>query len=350
VGLAQKLYRALKPYFPDLDVADSKPELGLFHARYLYGDREKREEQALQRFGKPGETKVRRRPHRAVLVATQVIEQSLDLDFDLMVTEMAPVDLLLQRAGRLHRHKRKRPPGLETPRLWIIAPDFTYEVPDFGQGTEWVYERHILLRSWLALKDRQKIGIPSEVEDLIEAVYDEDSPSALPPALAQDWEKSRKVLQKDLEYDAAQAQFRYILPPYYRDDILEDRAELKEDAPEVHQSLQAVTRLADPSVSVICLYKVDQQVSMDREGRNLVSLEEKPSKDAALDLLYHSVNLSHRVLAPWLIRHGDSPSSWQKHPLLCRSRLVLLDDNHAWQGGGFELRLDPEEGMVISRL
>ena len=102
-------YIGFKIIFPEEDAGDAQPELGLFHARYLYEDREKREDQALHRFGKPSDPKVRR-PHRAVLVSTQVIEQSLDLDFDLMVTEMAPVDLVLQRAGRLHRHERKAAP------------------------------------------------------------------------------------------------------------------------------------------------------------------------------------------------------------------------------------------------
>ena len=113
VSRAQEVFRALKPFFSGQDVDDGQHELNLFHARFLYDDREQREGQALRRFGKPNDPKVKR-PRRAVLVATQVIEQSLDLDFDLMVTEMAPVDLILQRAGRLHRHNRPRPERLNT--------------------------------------------------------------------------------------------------------------------------------------------------------------------------------------------------------------------------------------------
>ncbi|WP_091685202.1 CRISPR-associated helicase Cas3' [Methylocapsa palsarum] len=75
----------------------------LFHARFAMADRLAIEQGVLDKFG--------REPKRArpgILVATQVIEQSLDLDFDLIVTDLAPVDLLIQRAGRLWRHMDER--------------------------------------------------------------------------------------------------------------------------------------------------------------------------------------------------------------------------------------------------
>jgi len=232
-----------------------------------------------------------------------------------------------------------------------MTPAVKDQVPDFGKWTtEKVYERHILLRSWLAMKDRSSVAIPDEVEGLIEAVYDDRGlPAGQPPALVRDWEKSWNSLRDDLEHDAAEARFRYILPPYYRDDILEDRTELEEDAPEVHKSLQAATRLGDPSISVICLYGDEGKVSLDVEGHNLLNLEEKPSRDGALALLRRSVSLSLRGIVPWLIRNAEKPPSWAKHPLLCRCRLLRLDENHTWRGGGYELRVDLEEGVIISK-
>jgi CRISPR-associated endonuclease/helicase Cas3 len=93
VNRAQAMYKLLQDYF------DPK-ELGLFHGRFLFKDRERIEADCLRKFGKGND----HRPHRFVLVATQVIEQSLDVDFDLMISDLAPIDLLLQRSGRLHRH------------------------------------------------------------------------------------------------------------------------------------------------------------------------------------------------------------------------------------------------------
>src|SRR5262249_37078588 len=75
----------------------------LFHARFAMGDRQNIEREIVTRFGRKSRPKQRR---GRVLVATQVVEQSLDLDFDLLVSDLAPVDLVIQRAGRLWRHKR----------------------------------------------------------------------------------------------------------------------------------------------------------------------------------------------------------------------------------------------------
>ncbi|MGD9891024.1 MAG: CRISPR-associated helicase Cas3' [Dehalococcoidia bacterium] len=171
VARAQAVYRALKPLFSEMGndgqltvrtASDGEPELDLFHARFVFEERQRREERALRRFGKPGEGVVR--PARAVLVATQVIEQSLDLDFDLLVTDLAPADLVLQRAGRLHRHTRPRSPGLEAPEVWVCAPPVPEGVPEFGAGNTAVYHEHVLLRTSLALKDRETFPQPDDNE------------------------------------------------------------------------------------------------------------------------------------------------------------------------------------------
>src|SRR5205085_2355015 len=118
---------------------DGAPQLNLLHARYPFEERDRLEKRALVRFGKLGgivETEDGsvpvHRPDRAVLISTQIIEQSLDLDFDLMVTELAPVDLILQRSGRLWRHERKkangevdRPKSFTGPTLWLWEPEMT---------------------------------------------------------------------------------------------------------------------------------------------------------------------------------------------------------------------------------
>jgi CRISPR-associated endonuclease/helicase Cas3 len=191
VRRAQTVYEALKPYFAEVS-SDGHPELDLIHARYLFAERQRREQRALIRFGKVGAmvetpegTRQVKRPHRAVLVATQVIEQSLDLDFDLMVSDLAPVDLLLQRSGRLHRHIRTdRPAPLQTPVLWIGQPDESGSVPTFESGSAVVYDEHVLLRTWLAIQRRASIRVPEEVEELIEAVYDDRTcPAGAPEAL-----------------------------------------------------------------------------------------------------------------------------------------------------------------------
>ncbi len=157
----------------------------LFHARFAMGDRLTRENEVLQTFGK--ESTQSQRTGR-VLVATQVVEQSLDLDFDLMVSDLAPADLLIQRAGRIWRHVcRVRP--LDAPRLLLLTPEPIADPPANWLGaasrrTSAVYADHaVLWRSARALLDAGEIVVPDNIRALVEAAYDRDAPGAEPPGL-----------------------------------------------------------------------------------------------------------------------------------------------------------------------
>lgn len=347
VARAQQVYLALKPYFPDT-ADDGLPVLDLLHARYLYEDRRKREERTLVRFGKPdGEVEMGdgtvlrvRRPDRAVLVSTQIIEQSLDLDFDLMVTDLAPVDLLLQRSGRLHRHIRKGRPGPECPTLWVCRPREEDGVPIFESGFAEVYDEHVLLRTWLELRDRSEIQVPEDVEDLIESVYGERAlPAESPDQLARYWETTWIGLKRLLEtYDAKGRSLRILPPQCPTDEILEDfNRQLEEDDPGLSPSLQALTRLSDPTVSVVCLMAGEQGGEDDT----------RPDRQTTIRLLGRSVSISHRGIVPLLLKE-DVPVGWRKEPLLRHHRLLRLDGDRNKSLGCYRLRLDEEIGLVVA--
>ena len=126
VGEAQEAYRLVR------ELADDDTEVLLFTSRFRMADRRRLERGVLRRFGPDG-----KRPHKSILIATQVVEQSLDLDFDLMVSHVAPIDLILQRLGRMHRHDRLRPPGLGNPRLILTCPG------ERGEETRWGPTRYV---------------------------------------------------------------------------------------------------------------------------------------------------------------------------------------------------------------
>lgn len=155
----------------------------LFHARFAMADRLRIEAEVLDRFGRDGTPE--RRP--GVVVATQVIEQSLDLDFDLLVTDLAPVDLLIQRAGRLWRHDRKRP--LSEREFLILSPP-PVDVPDAywlarHRGTAAVYRDPALLwRGARALFAEGMIDAPGGLRTLIEAAAEGEEPEGLREAVA----------------------------------------------------------------------------------------------------------------------------------------------------------------------
>lgn len=151
-------------------------EITIAHSRFLGVDRAGKDRALLEAFGPKG-----KRPNRSIVVATQVIEQSLDIDFDVMVTDAAPIDLLLQRSGRLHRHAgRERPAALREARLVVTGVRWDTEPPAFDDGTLAVYSEAILLRTIAALKGRDSIVLPDDIRPLVELVYGQED-GFIPP-------------------------------------------------------------------------------------------------------------------------------------------------------------------------
>ncbi|HNT16712.1 MAG TPA: CRISPR-associated helicase/endonuclease Cas3 [Acidobacteriota bacterium] len=140
----------------------------LFHARYRFKDRQARETDVITRFGPDGN-----REHGHILVATQVVEQSLDIDFDWIVTQLCPVDLLFQRMGRLHRHTREwRPDGFTEPVCTVLLP----ENGDYGLTGRIYSNTRVLWRTEQKLVSAPEgvIVFPAAYRDWIEEVYQEE--------------------------------------------------------------------------------------------------------------------------------------------------------------------------------
>lgn len=164
---AQATYDALAPHFG----ADG---VTLLHSRFIASDRAARDERMLRLFGKDSAA----RPRRHVVVATQVIEQSLDVDFDVMITDPAPMDLVLQRVGRLHRHPgRKRPAPLREARCHVMVADTGTAPWAYSGGTDVVYERSHVLRALGILADRGRIGVerPGDYAELTQLAYSDEA-------------------------------------------------------------------------------------------------------------------------------------------------------------------------------
>ncbi len=189
---------ARKAYFDLRNMPGFKHErIELFHSRFAMIDRARIEKATIDHFGiMSGKDKRKSR----ILIATQVVEQSLDLDFDAMFSDLAPIDLLIQRAGRLHRHVRDKKGNIKTdyrnvdergvPILNIFCPEFDEEADcnwltkDF-KGTSAIY-RHIgiLWRTQKILEEKKNWKMPEDARKLIESVYGELAPE-LPPGLLQ---------------------------------------------------------------------------------------------------------------------------------------------------------------------
>jgi len=344
VRRAQETYRALKEWFGGT-ASDGGPELDLLHARFLHKDREVREQRALARFGKDAS----QRPRRAVLVATQVIEQSLDLDFDVMVTELAPADLILQRIGRLHRHDRERPPGMGQAEVWILPPPEEDGAPTFDAATTYVYDEHVLLRSWLELRERTMLRVPDDIEALVEAVYDDSRPcpDTASERFRKAWGESWHRLELKRQEEIGEAQKRWMKAPSYRGAIWRLTSEsYEEDAPDLHRELQALTRLADPSVDMICLFGDENQARTEPDASEAFTLRTTVDTALARSLLRNSVRLSGRRIVQELMAR-EAPASWKKSSLLRHCRPLLFDESRSARIGSYRIYLDPEVGIEM---
>ncbi len=190
VGRAQALFRAVRELAPGVLAT-------LIHSRFPQEDRERLEQAIVDRYGPPGKAA---RPERGIVIGTQVLEQSLDLDFDVMYTDLAPVDLVLQRAGRMHRHTRPwRPSHHAEPRLVVNLPRGEH-ARRVGRPDTFVYDEFILWKSLLALQGRgTELVLPRDTRPLIETTYDgqvpADTDSQLQPAY--DEHRKREVYARD---------------------------------------------------------------------------------------------------------------------------------------------------------
>jgi len=167
VAEAQEVYRAIGARASDLEIA-----CGLLHSRFLKIDRERNEQKWVTLFGKEGA--VERSKQGRILVGTQVLEQSLDIDADFLVSRFCPTDMLLQRMGRLWRHMNTVRPETARCEAWLLAPELEQAIsqPEHAFGnTAYVYNPYVLCRSLEVWLKYTEISLPSMIRPLIEATY-----------------------------------------------------------------------------------------------------------------------------------------------------------------------------------
>ncbi len=335
VASAQQTYLAIRA------AVDETTPVALLTSRMRFTERSILEQRLGRQFGPPsGDTE---RPARAVIVATQVIEQSLDLDFDLVLSELAPVDLLIQRAGRLHRHEgRSRPFDLDHPRLTVLEGPLRGDgTPLLDRGSIAVYGEYLLLRTSAVLAGRSELTEPDDLDALIEAVYGEQ---ALDVSRAMATRLDQAALDARAASDNHELQARAAaLPSPGGPDSIALRGTLgllDDDDPENHATVRALTRLEDrPSVEAVlalpdeCVAERGARVPSARQARRLLRL--------AVRLPGHRIS---EALGPEAV-----PTGWKENPVLRHVRLVQLDNAGEATIGTIRLTLDPHLGVMIHR-
>lgn len=147
-------------------------ETGLLHSRFTPQHRAINEDRWVALYGRPGWSQ--RANCGRILVGTQVLEQSLDIDADFLVSRFAPTDMLLQRLGRLWRHAGTPRHVSARPECWLLTPELedalTSPHSAFGLSAR-VYSPYVLCRSLEVWKKIQLIHLPSGIRPLIDQTY-----------------------------------------------------------------------------------------------------------------------------------------------------------------------------------
>jgi CRISPR-associated endonuclease/helicase Cas3 len=345
--------------------AEEHVQVTLLHSRFSAGDRDRITESCAFRFGKPEKEHPDKRPFAAVMIATQIVEQSIDLDFDLVVTDLTLIAWLFQRAGRCRRHERGSRPawmsrflinesaadGDAGPRVPLVVLDPVGGDGDFLKPQTWgdVYAEDLLrsTRSLLVERDKCPIDIPGDVQEMVDEVYGRSFAAAI------DDDGFGRAVRERLGREAAErlgAEMVGIPSP----NSIQSLRELScGSAGQVDEEM-VTTRLGVESLRLVPVFThSDRGPTLDAEG--LMPLPGADGRDVSVDdvrtVLLHAIPVPHRWFEP---HTADArPIAWEKNPAL---RRLVCSEGATWRGegelagwrgrlGGVRLEYDARRGM-----
>lgn len=282
-------------------VRENRVEVGLLHSRFPFFRRQQLEGIWLERLGRQ-----RARDGKgSILIATQVVEQSVDIDLDFIVTDLAPTDMLLQRMGRLWRHERTDRLALE-PEFWINAPELlpdasVRELKTALGRTGLVYAPYILLRSAEVFAAKVSISLPDDIRGVLEATYTERDEGDESPT----WHELRAILEKDREAQAA----------------LADSATRVFGQQSQKDAEGLLTRRSGPPTRDLILLRSCEMIT--REKWQLTPLDGVPFEVSGIEWSLDAARILHRHLVraplytvprqavpPWLALHVHIAAAW----------------------------------------
>lgn len=341
VRRAQDLAHVLSESFPDFTIM-------LLHAQYILPERAKKEKELLERVGKHS-TQWQR--NRLIVVGTQVCEQSLDLDFDVLVTELCPMDLLLQRLGRLHRHRHhdaERPRLLQKPRCLVLGADEM-----MSGGSVAVYGEYLLMRTRALLPEH--IVLPDDIPQLVQDTYNDDVPlSQIPEGYAQVREE---YFTKQRKRRNNADTFCLKLPDPTGFASLDTLDNLLEAGLSTEEQGQQAVRDGDPSIEVLVLRQCgDTFQTLAGEARYYA--DHVPDDKTCREIAAQKLRLPHALCVPWmadkaieeLTARREALREWLQSPWLRGQLFLLLDENGAAELCGRHLRYDRDYGLIVEEV
>ncbi|GAA4362766.1 CRISPR-associated helicase/endonuclease Cas3 [Paeniglutamicibacter cryotolerans] len=343
----------------------------LLHSRFLTADRLRLEEDLLSFLGPPRNGV--NRPSLRVVVGTSVLEQSLDIDFDLLVTDIAPMDLLIQRVGRLHRHRRdRRPAAMGTPEVWVRGlSSWNDSNPTLERSAAAIYQEYALF-STLAILERESawekgVQLPHQAATLVQQAYGDD---VVFPA---EWTHNKDELaQKAHLADAKKRQraLTGLIPrPGTKLNLLLDSAGIKPMLGQVTTGLAAAAREEAAAVSSVRDIEDSFEVILMRRTPDGISGFEWQEKLANVNLT-DQARIDDPTMARDIMRNSirlplefsrsfedfdrtlteleqQGVASWQEEKLLKGQLVLFLDEHSRGTLAGRDLSYDKHLGLIV---
>lgn len=312
--------------------ADIGVDCGLLHSRYTADDRQALEDKWVNQFGKAGWGK--RAERGRILVGTQVLEQSLDIDADFMVSRFAPTDMLLQRMGRLWRHSTTPRHSKAICETWLLAPSLesAMSCPEDALGrSAFVYSPYVLCRSLEVWQGLSQVGLPSDIRDLIERTYHSRDEDQIFSTMLSDLDNGTRMRKGRL----AMKSLARITLAEAGNTLPESRAQTRYSETDNFDVLLVIKIAADPAsrLTRITLLNGESWVipwnrqALDKSGwrkltatlmRQVVSVRPGDApKSLSIDLLKNSYHLHHC----FFLGHPDWPQDE------CVLRIALVDQS-----------------------
>ena len=336
VATAQSIAQQIQDTLPDFEVL-------LVHARFTVADRQCAEQLLLSRLGKNSTPSQR---NRLVVVGTQILEQSLDIDFDLLITQLAPMDLLLQRMGRLHRHttRKERPQKLQSP-CCVVLDRECQDVPSIK-----IYGEYLLQKTASLLG--KSVCLPDDISPLVQDTYHEPlEDDELFPL----W-KEMSMLHQKKEGKAE----KYLMPrPESLEKTLHGITDI--DVGDNDSSAKARVRDGEASISVLLMVEQEEEgylgfLPWQSRGER-IACDHVPSEDECCKILQQSVALP-RILSVYkfdaCVRELESKNmavcpEWQRSKWLHGELVLILDKNLTTDLCGYRIRYDKKMGLLCEK-
>ncbi len=339
VKRAQELGRILSEYFGEENVE-------VFHSGFIAADRAQKEENLIRSIGKNGN-----RPYKKIIIGTQVLEQSLDIDFDVMISDLAPMDLLIQRIGRLHRHYIERPGNLKDAVCYVLGCSDDLE---FEEGAAVIYGDYLLTRTQHFLPDQ--IVLPLDISRLVQLVYGEDK-----VPIREDLQE--KYLAREERYNSEMKSKKRQANTYRIGDPFENKCgqnligwlknTISEDSDE---KAYAQVRDGEDIIEVIALKKIGD--GYGPFGRNKDIACEICDNDIAKDIARNTLNLPRLFSKEYNIdksiealeRYNKTYlGEWQESKWLKGALGIIFDEKNEFEIAGYKMIYDKRLGIMIER-